>query len=90
MSRPLHEDNNSGNILDTIHIEPLNLIATHKTEINACASQWLWSDTSLLKLVQLPVVDPRGTYSHGYIGADGKKEDLLQTRMHEPDSMHGQ
>jgi hypothetical protein len=26
-------------------------------------------------IVQLPVVDLKGSYSHGYIGAEGKKED---------------
>jgi hypothetical protein len=26
-------------------------------------------------IVQLPVVDPKGSYSHGYIGEEGKKED---------------
>ena len=26
-------------------------------------------------IVHLPVVDPMGSYSHGYIGAKGKKED---------------
>jgi hypothetical protein len=40
-------------------------------------------------IVQLSVVDPMGSYSHGYKRAEGKKEDtVLDTRMHEPNNIH--
>jgi hypothetical protein len=41
-----------------------------RTEIDICALQS--SSKTDFEIVQLPVVDPQGNYSHGYIVATGK------------------
>jgi hypothetical protein len=47
----------------------LTLLKT--TVLDICALQLSSSKTDF-EVVQLPVVDPQGNYSHGYIGAMGK------------------
>ncbi len=51
----------------------LNCILTllKRTEIDKRALK-LSSSTTDFEIVRLPVVDPQGNYSHGYIGAMGK------------------
>ena len=61
-------------MLGAIHIQPLTLIGNFKrltyVPHNDCGWKQVCSD-----IFKLPIVDPMGKYSHGYIGADSKKED---------------